>query len=128
MPDKYAVESPELPPAKGPYSLAIVANGLVFVSGQGPIDPATGDVVRGDIQTQTRRVLENVRTILEAAGSSLGKALKTTVYLADIDDFAAMNEVYAGFFTSVPPARTTIQAAALPLGIDVEIDVIALAD
>jgi len=126
MAEKRAVESPELPPAKGPYSPAIVANGLVFVSGQGPIDPASGEVVRGDIQTQTTRVLENVRTTLIAAGSSLDKALKTTVYLSDIDDFAAMNEVYATFFTSVPPARTTIQAAALPLGIDVEIDVIAL--
>jgi 2-iminobutanoate/2-iminopropanoate deaminase len=128
MADKHAVESPRLPPAKGPYSPAIVANGLVFVSGQGPIDPASGEVVRGDIQTQTKLVLQNIEVILEEAGSSLGKALKTTVYLADIADFAAMNEVYATFFTSAPPARTTIQAAALPLGIDVEVDVIALLD
>ncbi|MBN1460440.1 MAG: reactive intermediate/imine deaminase [Armatimonadetes bacterium] len=128
MADKHAVESPTLPPAKGPYSTAIVAHGFVFVSGQGPIDPASGEVLRGDIQAQTRRVLENVQAILEATGSSLEKALKTTVFLANIDDFSAMNEVYASFFTSVPPARTTIQAAALPLGIDVEIDVIALLD
>jgi len=128
MVDRYAVESPKLPPAKGPYSPAIVAHGLVFVSGQGPIDPATGEVVRGDIQTQTRLVLGNLQTILEAAGSSLEKALKTTVYLTDMGDFAVMNEVYASFFGATPPARTTIQAAALPLGIAVEIDVIALAE
>ena len=128
MSEKDAIISDELPAPKGPYSPAIRAGGFVFVSGQGPIDPATGDVVKRDIQQQTRLVLENVRAILGAAGSSLDKVVKTNVYLSDIANFAAMNEVYGTFFTAEPPARTTIQAAALPLGIDVEIDVIALAD
>ncbi|MCJ7751576.1 MAG: Rid family detoxifying hydrolase [Armatimonadetes bacterium] len=128
MSEKEVIISDELPAPKGPYSPAIRAGGFVFVSGQGPIDPATGEVVKRDIQQQTRLVLENVRAILGAAGSSLDKVVKTNVYLSDIANFAAMNEVYATFFTAEPPARTTIQAAALPLGIDVEIDVIALAD
>jgi 2-iminobutanoate/2-iminopropanoate deaminase len=128
MSEKEIIISDELPAPKGPYSPAIRAGGFVFVSGQGPIDPATGEVVKRDIQQQTRLVLENVRAILGAAGSSLDKVVKTNVYLSDIANFAAMNEVYATFFTAEPPARTTIQAAALPLGIDVEIDVIALAD
>jgi len=127
MSEKDAIISDELPAPKGPYSPAIRAGGFVFVSGQGPIDPATGEVVKRDVQQQTRLVLENVRAILGAAGSSLDKVVKTNVYLSDIANFAAMNEVYATFFTAEPPARTTIQAAALPLGIDVEIDVIALA-
>ena len=128
MSEKDAIISDELPAPKGPYSPAIRADGFVFVSGQGPIDPATGEVVKSDVQQQTRLVLENIRAILGAAGSSLDKVVKTNVYLSDIANFAAMNEVYATFFTVEPPARTTIQAAALPLGIDVEIDVIALAD
>jgi len=127
MSEKDAIISDELPAPKGPYSPAIRAGGFVFVSGQGPIDPATGEVVKRDVQQQTRLVLENVRAILGAAGSSLDKVVKTNVYLSDIANFAAMNEVYGTFFTAEPPARTTIQAAALPLGIDVEIDVIALA-
>lgn len=128
MSEKEVVTSSELPPSKGPYSAAIRANGFVFVSGQGPIDASSGKVVRGDIREQTRLVLDNVRTILGAAGTSLAKVVKSTVYLSNIENFAAMNEVYAEFFGSEPPARTTIQAANLPLGIDVEIDVIALAD
>ena len=128
MSQKEAIISDELPAPKGPYSPAIRAGGFLFVSGQGPIDPATGEMVKRDVQQQTRLVLENVRAILGAAGSSLDKVVKTNVYLSDIANFAAMNEVYATFFTAEPPARTTIQAAALPLGIDVEIDVIALAD
>ncbi len=128
MSEKEIIISDELPAPKGPYSPAIRAGGFVFVSGQGPNDPATGEVVKRDIQQQTRLVLENVRAILVAAGSSLEKVVKTNVYLSDIANFAAMNEVYATFFTAEPPARTTIQAAALPLGIDVEIDAIALAD
>ena len=128
MSEKEVIISDELPAPTGPYSPAIRAGGFVFVSGQGPIDPATGEVVKGDVQQQTRLVLENVHAILGAAGSSLDKVVKTNVYLSDIADFAAMNEVYATFFTAEPPARTTIQAAALPLGIDVEIDVIARAD
>lgn len=121
------ITSPHLPGSKGPYSPAVRANGFVFVSGQGPVDPNTGEAFRGDIEQQTRIVLENVRAILEAAGSSMQKVVKSNVYLADISDFAAMNEVYAAFFPSDPPARTTIQAAHLPLDIGVEIDVIALA-
>ena len=111
----------------GPYSPAIRAQGLIFVSGQIPLNPQTGEIVRDSIQDQVRQTLENLKTIVEAAGSSLDKALKCTVYLADLQDFEAMNEVYAGYFTGkAPPARTTIQAARLPKGVDVEIDVIAL--
>jgi len=123
---KETITSPNLPAPKGPYSPAIRANGFVFVSGQGPVDPKTGEVFRGDINQQTRMVLENIRAILDAAGCSMAKVVKSNVYLGDIGDFAAMNEVYAGFFPSDPPARTTIQAAKLPLDIGVEIDVIAL--
>lgn len=128
MPGKEIVVSDKLPAPKGPYSPAVKAGGFVFVSGQGPIDPGTGEVLRGDIKAQTELVLNNVRAILAAAGSSLGQVVKTNVYLDQIADFAAMNEVYATFFTSNPPARTTIEVANLPLGIGVEIDVIALAD
>ncbi len=124
---KDVIISDVLPTPQGPYSPAIRAGGFVFVSGQGPVDPRSGEVFRGDIGQQTRMVLGNIRDILTAAGSSLNKVVKTNVYLADIADFAAMNEVYATFFPTEPPARTTIQAAALPLGIGVEIDVIALA-
>ena len=123
---KETIISDKLPAPKGPYSPAIRANGFIFVSGQGPIGPKTGEVNRGDIKEQTRLVLENIRAILEAAGSSIEKVVKSNVYLSDIEDFAAMNEVYATFFPSSPPARTTIQAAALPLGIGVEIDVVAV--
>lgn len=126
MSERSAVTSGKLPAVKGPYSPAIRAGGFVFVSGQGPIDPKSGEPVKGPIEDQTRLVLENVRAILEAAGSSLDRVVKTTVYLADIQDFAAMNEVYATFFGDQPPARTTIQAANLPLGIGVEIEAIAL--
>ena len=123
---KETIISDKLPAPKGPYSPAIRANGFIFVSGQGPIGPKTGEVNRGDIKEQTRLVLENIRALLEAAGSSIEKVVKSNVYLSDIEDFAAMNEVYAAFFPSSPPARTTIQAAALPLGIGVEIDVVAV--
>ncbi len=111
----------------GPYSPAIRAHGLIFVSGQIPLNPQTGDIVSDSIQDQVRQTLDNLKTIVEAAGSSLDKAVKCTVYLADLQDFEAMNEVYAGYFTGkAPPARTTIQAARLPKGVAVEIDVIAL--
>jgi 2-iminobutanoate/2-iminopropanoate deaminase len=123
---KDIIISEKLPAPKGPYSPAVRANGFVFVSGQGPIDARTGEVFRGEIKEQTRLALENVRAILEAAGSSMAKVVKTNVYLTDIAEFAAMNEVYAGFFPSEPPARTTIQARALPLGIGVEVDAVAL--
>jgi 2-iminobutanoate/2-iminopropanoate deaminase len=115
------------PAAIGPYSQAIVANGLVFVSGQIPLDPQTNQLVEGDIAAQTHRVLNNLQAVLAAAGSSLEKALKTTVFLADMADFSRMNEIYATYFTEIPPARATVQAARLPRDVRVEIDVIALA-
>jgi len=124
--DKEIVVSDKLPTPKGPYSPAVKAGGFVFVSGQGPVDPGTGEVLRGDIKSQTKLVLNNIRAILEAAGSSLDRVVKTNVYLDRIEDFADMNAVYATFFPENPPARTTLEAANLPLGIGVEIDVIAL--
>jgi len=127
MVEKRIITSDAFPPAKGPYSPVVQAGDFLFVSGQGQLDPATGEVVRGSIEQQTELVLSNIRRILEGAGSSMERVVKTTVYLQDIGDFAAMNAVYARFFPSEPPARTTIQAANLPLGIAVEIDVIALA-
>jgi len=126
MSRKEIVTSDKFPPAKGPYSPAVRAGDLLFVSGQGPIDATTGEALHGTIEEQTRLVLSNLRTILEGAGASLGSVLKTTVYLTNMDDFAAMNGVYATFFTEAPPARTTIQATRLPLGISVEIEAIAL--
>ncbi len=113
------------PKPQAPYSQAIIANGFVFVSGQGPISSKTGKIVLGDIKDQTRLVLENIQTILEAAGSSLDKAVKCSVFLKDIHDFAAMNEVYKTFFRENPPARTTVQAGDIFGGIGVEIDCIA---
>ena len=113
------------PKAIGPYSQAIKANGLVFLSGQIALDPGTQQMVAGDIALQTERVLENLKGIAEAAGSSLSRAVKTTVYLADLADFAAMNEVYARYFPERPPARSTVQVARLPRDARVEIDLIA---
>jgi 2-iminobutanoate/2-iminopropanoate deaminase len=109
----------------GPYSQAVIHGNTVYVAGQGPANPATGQLEMGDVRHETRRVLENMKAILEAAGSSLDKVQRCNVYLRDINDFAAMNEVYATFFTAPAPARTTIQAGALPGGIAVEIDCIA---
>lgn len=123
--DKTPIQTSSAPAAVGPYSQAIVANGFVFCSGQGGIDPATRTLVEGGVQAQTTQVLTNLRSVLEAAGSGLDKVVKTTVYLKDMADFAAMNEVYASFFTGVKPARTTIQAVP-PLNLLVEIEVIAL--
>ena len=113
------------PETKGPYSPAVVYNDLVFVSGQGPVDPKTGAFVKGDVVEEAKVALANVKLILEASGSSVDKVLKTTVYLADMNDFARMNEFYKEFFGPVFPARTTIQAGRLPFDIKFEIDVIA---
>ncbi len=125
---KRTVVSTELAPkAIGPYSQAIRVNGLVFCAGQTPLDPAVGQLVEGDVQAQTRRVLQNLNAILEAAGTSLAKVVKTTVFLTDMANFKAMNEVYAEFFPEHPPARSTIAVAGLPLGASVEIECIALA-
>lgn len=114
------------PKAIGPYSQAIRANGQVFCAGQTPIDPATGQLINGDISAQTRRVLQNLGAILDAAGTSLSKVVKTTVFITDMANFKAMNAVYAEFFPENPPARSTIAVAALPLGALVEIECIAL--
>lgn len=115
------------PKAIGPYSQAIRANGLVFISGQVAFDPSTGQLIEGDVAKQTARVLENLKAIAEAAGSSLDKAVKATVFLKDMNDFAAMNEVYARYFPYHPPARATVEVARLPRDARVEIDLIALA-
>jgi 2-iminobutanoate/2-iminopropanoate deaminase len=121
-----AVSSPEAPAAIGPYSQAIRAGGFLFASGQIPLDPATGTVVGGGVPDQTQRVLQNLGAILAAAGCSFEHVVKTTVYLADMADFAAMNEVYGGYFPAPAPARATIQAAKLPRDVRVEIDLIAV--
>lgn len=115
------------PKAIGPYSQAIKANGFIFISGQGPGDPVTGRVVDGGIAEQTARCLENLKAIVEAAGSSLDRAVRVGVFLKDMNDFEAMNEVYARYFPANPPARTTIEAARLPRDFRIEIDMIALA-
>ena len=116
------------PKAIGPYSQAIKANGLVFLSGQIPLDPATQQLVEGNVAAQTERVLQNITGILEAAGTSLLRVVKTTVFLKSMNDFAAMNEVYGRHFSADPPARSTVEVARLPKDVLVEIDVIALAD
>ena len=115
------------PKAIGPYSQAIRANGFVFISGQIPLDPKTQQLVEGDIARQTERVMENLKGIVEAAGSSLDKAVKTTVFLADMGESAAMNEVYGRYFPKNAPARATVQVARLPRDVRVEIELIALA-
>lgn len=122
---RQAVSTSSAPKAIGPYSQAIRAGSLLFVSGQVPIDPATGNLVEGDIAAQTRRVFDNIGAILDAAGASFDHVVRTTVYLADMNDFAAMNEVYGTYFSSPAPARATVQAARLPKDARVEIDVIA---
>jgi 2-iminobutanoate/2-iminopropanoate deaminase len=122
---RQAVSTEAAPSAIGPYSQAIRAGSLLFVSGQVPIDPATGAIVDGDIAAQTRRVLQNVGAILEAAGVSFDHVVRTTVFLTDMNDFAAMNEVYATCFTSPAPARATVQVSRLPKDARIEIDVIA---
>ncbi len=125
---RYAIATPDAPQAIGPYSQAMRAGSFLFVSGQIAIDPATGEVAAGDVATQTRRVLTNIAEILKAAGASFAMVTRTTVYLADLADFSAMNAVYGEFFASPAPARSTIQAARLPRDARVEIDAIAVLD
>lgn len=120
-----AIVTEQGPKPVGPYSQAIVEGDFIFVSGQGPINPQTGQLELGDARSETKRVFENMRAILEAAGSSLDHVVKCNVYLREIKDFAAMNEVYQTYFTAPFPARTTIQAGALPGGIAVEIECVA---
>ncbi|MFN8377912.1 MAG: RidA family protein [Anaerolineae bacterium] len=122
-----AVSTPNAPAAIGPYSQGIVVNGhLLFTAGQTGFVPATMQLAEGGVQGQTRQVLENIQAILEAAGSGMDKVIKTTVYLKDMGDFAAMNEIYGSFFPAQPPARTTVEAARLPKDALVEIECIAL--
>ena len=123
---RQVISTDNAPKAIGPYSQAIRANGLIFVSGQTPIDPATQQLINGTIGEQTERVLRNIEAILTQAGSSMAKVVRCGVFLKDMNDFVAMNEVYAKFFKSEPPARSTIQAARLPKDCMVEIDAIAL--
>jgi 2-iminobutanoate/2-iminopropanoate deaminase len=119
------VSTAAAPKAIGPYSQAVIHNGLAFLSGQIPLDPATNQIGEGDITAQTHRVLQNLKAVLEACGASLASVLKTTVYLSDMADFPKMNEIYGSYFGDQPPARSTVQAARLPRDVAVEIDVIA---
>ena len=123
---RQTVYTDNAPKAVGPYSQATKTDQLVFTAGQIPMDPTTGKIVEDEIQTQTRQALTNLKAVLEAAGAGLDTVMKTTVFLADMGEFKAMNEVYAKFFPENPPARSAVQAAALPLGVRVEIEAIAL--
>jgi len=122
---KTIISTERAPKAIGPYSQAVISNGWVFLSGQIPLDPATNQIVEGGIAEQTERVFENLKSVLEAAGSSLDRVVKTTVYLKDMGEFAKMNEVYGRYFASNPPARATVEVARLPRDVGVEIDCIA---
>ena len=127
MRQRTVIDSAGAPAAIGPYSQAIRAGGLVYVSGQIPIDPGTGQVVAGGIGAQTARALDSLRAILEASGSGLERVVKTTVYLTDLGAFSEVNEIYARYFPDAPPARATVQVAALPRGVGIEIEAVALA-
>jgi 2-iminobutanoate/2-iminopropanoate deaminase len=125
MADREAITSPTAPPAIGPYSPAIRAGNLLFISGQIPLDPATGQLVRGEIRVQTTRVMDSLRELLVAAGADTSHVVRTTIFLADLSDFAVVNEIYATYFTPPYPARATVQVARLPRDVRVEIDAIA---
>jgi len=122
---RQVISTEAAPKAIGPYSQAIVYNGIAYLSGQIPLNPATGQIVEGGIEEQTVRVLENLGAVLEACGSSYAKVLKTTIYVKDLADFAKVNEIYARYFTADPPARATVEAARLPRDVRVEIEAIA---
>lgn len=126
MPEKKVIITDKAPKAIGPYSAGVKAGQFIYTAGQAGLNPLTGQLVSGGIETETRQTLTNLQNILEAGGSSLTQVVKTTVFLRDMADFAAMNAIYAGFFTENPPARSTIQAAALPMGAAVEIEAVAL--
>ena len=123
---KEIIATDKAPKAIGPYSQAVRANGFLFLSGQIPLDPGTGQLIEGDVVAQTERVLQNIDAVLKASGSGLEYVVKTTVFLKDMADFTRMNQVYALFFSSNPPARSTVEAARLPRDVLVEIEVIAL--
>lgn len=124
---KEIISTDRAPAAIGPYSQAVRAGGFVFLSGQIPLDPATGKMIEGDIEAQTRRVMENLAAVLDAAGTSFEKVVRTTIYLTDLGDFAKVNAIYGERFPQQPPARATVQVAALPRGANVEIDLVAIA-
>ena len=124
---KRIIATPGAPAAVGPYSQAVIANGLLFTAGQIPLDPKTGELVDTDIETATKRVLDNIRAVLETEGLAFRHVVKTTVFMTDLGEFTAMNETYATFFGSEPPARSTVGVAALPAGARVEIEAVALA-
>ena len=126
MPKKL-INSPTAPKPIGPYSQAVVAGGFLFASGQIPLDPDTNELVQGDIEAQTERVLRNIEAVLKQAGLGLGDVVKTSIYLADMGEFSRVNDVYARFFDDEPPARSTFEVSRLPMGVSVEIDVIAQA-
>ena len=127
MSDRRAVATENAPKAIGPYSQAVAASGLLFCSGQIPLDPKTGEMVgAGDVRAQATQVMRNLDGVLRAAGTSFARVVKTTIYLTDLGDFGAVNEIYGGFFSNDPPARATVQVAGLPKGAMVEIDAIAL--
>jgi len=123
---KRIVRTEEAPQAIGPYSQAVVAGGFVYTAGQLALDPHTGQLVPGDVRIQTKRVMENIKAILESAGSSLAEVVKTTIFLRDMNDFGAMNEIYGSYFQEDPPARSTVQVAKLPRDGAVEIEAVAL--
>lgn len=125
MTSKRIIKSDDAPKAIGPYSQAVEANGLVFVSGQIPLDPRTGNIVTGDIREQTKRVMKNGRAILAAAGCAMSSVVKTTIYLKNIAEFAAVNEVYGSYFPTDPPARATVEVSHLPKDAAIEIDFVA---
>jgi 2-iminobutanoate/2-iminopropanoate deaminase len=124
--NKEIIQTDSAPKAIGPYSQAVKIKDFIFVSGQIPVDPGTGDLVEGDIGIQTRQVLSNVRAVLAAAGASLENVVKTTVFLTDMGNFTAMNDVYATFFPSSPPARACVEVRGLPKGVPVEIEAVAV--
>jgi 2-iminobutanoate/2-iminopropanoate deaminase len=125
MPDRTVIHTDNAPKAIGPYSQGIRLGDLIFCAGQTPIVPATGDLIAGEIEAQTRQVLSNLKAVLEAAGTGMDRVVKTTVFMTNLGDFARMNAVYAEFFPANPPARSTVQVSALPKGAQVEIECIA---
>jgi 2-iminobutanoate/2-iminopropanoate deaminase len=128
MAQKQIVSTSGAPAAIGPYSQAVRANGFVFLSGQIPLDPASGKMIEGGIEEQTRRVMANLGAVLEAAGSSFERVVRTTIYLVDLADFTKVNEIYGAHFPKDPPARATVQVAALPRGAKIEVDLVALTE